>query len=318
MPTLICIRFEFPRMSGAFLGIVLSLVCSFGQMSQAATLWTGPDIEFIQSDTNFADELIPGVVSLARGYSQWLYNPDAGDQGPGAATPTDTAWAFGTLDNYGAYYYQSFDSLRNGDLSDLLVGNPMVVHLTNEDIYLSLTFSNWPQHGGFIAYTRSTPAVTITTPTNGMVFAAPAKVKISAAAALAVGTVTNVEIFANLVSLGSTKSAQFSVTTNLAAGQYALTAVETAGGISVTSLVVNISVVTPVAVALSSPRMTGSQFAFDYTANPGLQYVVQYSTNLVNWQSLATNIPADNPVHFTNSLASDGAQYYRVGLLPNP
>ena len=318
MPTLIYVFSKFPRMSGAFLGIVLSLVCGFAPMSRAATLWIGPDIEFIQSDTNFADELIPGVVSLARGYSQWLFNPDAGDQGPGPGTPTDTAWSFGTLDNYSAYYYQTFDALRNGDLSDLLPGNPMVVHLTNEDIYLSLTFSMWPQHGGPIAYTRSTPAVTITTPTNGTVFAAPAQVKIVAAAAVAGGTVTNVEIFANLVSLGAAHSAQLSITTKLAAGQYALTAVETAGGVPVQSLAANISVVTPVAVALSSPRITGSQFAFDYTANPGLRYVVQYSTNLVNWQPLVTNAPSGIPAHFTNSFSSYGVQYYRVGLLPNP
>jgi len=311
-------RFEFSHASGALLGIALPLICSFAPLTHAATLWIGPDIDFIQSPTNLTDELIPGAVSLTRGYSQWLYNPDAGDQGPGAGTPTDTAWAFGTLDNYDAYYYQTFDSLRNGDLSDLLVGNPMVVHLTNEDIYVSLTFSAWPQHGGFIAYTRSTPAVTITNPANGMVFAAPAKVKIGAVAAVAGGTVTNVQFFANLVSLGSMRTAPFGVTTNLAAGQYALTAVETAGGISVTSLVENISVVVPVAVALSSPRISGSQFAFDYTANPGLQYVVQNSSNLVNWLPLVTNVPTDNPVHFTNSFPSNGTQFYRVGLMPNP
>ena len=288
-------------------------------MTHASTLWTGPDFDFIQSSTNVTDELIPGAVSLTRAYSQWLYNPDAGDQGPDVGTPTDTAWAFGTLDNYGAYSYQSFYSLRNGDLSTLLPGNPMVVHLVNEDIYLSLTFSAWPRKGGYIAYTRSTPAVTITSPTNGMVFAAPAKVKISAAAAVAGGTVTNVEFFANLVSLGSTQSAPFSVTTgNLAAGQYALTAVETAAGVSATSSPVNISVVAPVAVTLSSPQINGSQFAFDYTADPGLQYVIQNSSNLVNWRSLVTNVATGNPVHFTDSFTSNSAQYYRVGRLPNP
>src|SRR5580704_17769000 len=129
-------RFKFSRVSGALLVIALSLLSTFAQQSHAATLWIGPDIDFIQSPTNLTDELIPGAVSLTRGYSQWLYNPDAGDQGPGAGTPTDTAWAFGTLDNYDAYAYQTFYSLRNGDLSTLLPGNPMVVHLTNEDIYL--------------------------------------------------------------------------------------------------------------------------------------------------------------------------------------
>ena len=311
-------RFEFSRVSSAFLETALLLGWGIAQKTQAATLWTGHTIDFVQSSTNLTDELIPGVVSLTRGYSQWLYNPDAGDQGPGLDTPTDTEWAFGTLDNYDANYYQTFYSLRNGDLSTLLPGNPMVVHLINEDIYLSLTFSTWPQHGGYIAYTRSTPPVTITSPTNGMVFDAPGPVKFVSSAAVAGGTVTNVAFFANLGSLGSTQSAPFSITTNLAAGQYALTAVETAGGISVTSLVVNISVVSPVGVLLLSPRITGGEFTFEYNASPGLQYVIQNSTNLVNWQSLVTNVSTGNPMYFTNSFSSKGTQYYRVGQLPNP
>jgi hypothetical protein len=313
------LRSEFSRVFGALPGIALTLLCGLAPTTHATTLWTGPNTNFTQSPSNLTDELIPGAVSLTRNYSQWLYNPDAGDAGPGVGTPTDTGWAFGTLDNYGAYYYQSFYDLRDGDLSTLLPGSPMVVHLINEDIYLSLTFSAWPKNGGFFAYTRSTPAVTITTPTNAMVFAAPAKVKIAAAAAVAGGTVTNVEFFANSVSLGSVRSAPFNLTTgNLTAGQYALTAVETAGGVSETSLTVNISVVNPVAVTLSSPRVSGGQFAFDFTANPGLDYVVQYSSNLVNWRSLTTNVATSNLVHFTDSFTSNRAQYYRVGQMPNP
>jgi hypothetical protein len=272
------------------------------------------------------DVLIPGAVSLDRAYSQWLFNPAAGDQGPGPDTPTDTLWAFGTLDNYDAYAYQTFDSFRDGDLSKLLVGNPMVVYLVNEDVYLSLTFSAWPKGGGFFAYTRSTPptvgpapSVTITNPANGAVFAAPANVIIGANAKVDSGAVTNVAFFANVTSVGTAQSAPFTVTAgNLATGQYALTAVATAEGVSTTSSVVNITVVTPVSITLSQPRMTNSQFAFDYTANPGLSYVVQNSSNLVNWSSLVTNISNSNSVPFTDSFIPGGARYYRVGRMPNP
>lgn len=291
-------------------------------MTQAATQWIGPNTNFIQSSSNLTDELIPGAVSLTRIYSQWLYNPDAGDLGPAPGTPTDTEWAFGTLDNYGAYFYRSFDSFRDGDLMDLLVTtppSPMVVHLINENIYVGVTFTAWPQHGGFFAYTRSTPAVSITTPTNGTVFAAPAKVKIGAVAAVANGTVTNVEFFVDQTSLGSMRSGPYSATTgNLPAGQYALTAVETAGGISETSLVANISVVAPLNVTLSSSQVASNQFAFDYTANPGLRYVVQNSSNLVNWTPVVTNVATNNPVHFVGGFNPSGACYYRVGRMPNP
>src|SRR5271156_1920305 len=114
------------------LGLALSLVLGVAQRTTAAILRTGPDTNFTQSATNFTDELVPGAVSLSRNYSQWLFNPDAGDQGPGPDTPTDTLWAFGTLDNYGALSYAPFASYRNGDLSGVLVGNPMVVRLINE------------------------------------------------------------------------------------------------------------------------------------------------------------------------------------------
>jgi hypothetical protein len=200
------------------------------EIRAADVLWTGPDIEFTQSATNMTDVLIPGEVSLTRDYSQWLFNPDAGDTGPATGTPSDTTWAFGLITNYLALDYQTFDTYRNGDLSSLLVSNAMVVHLTSEDIYLSLMFTAWPQHGGFFAYTRSTPGR---------------------------------ETMMNSV-------------------------------------------------------VTNGLFAFDYTASAGLSYVVQRSTNLVSWVSVATNVPASSPAHFTDNFAAGGPRYYRVGRQPIP
>lgn len=312
--------------TGLLLAVFLLLLSGVAQKTSAATLWTGANTNFTQSTSNFTDVLIPGAVSLCRNFSQWLFNPAGGDQGPAPGTPTDTEWAFGSLANYASLSYQSFDSLRNGDLSSLLVGNPMVVHLINEDIYLSLTFSAWPQHGGFFAYTRSTPgtvasapSVTITNPVNGVVFSAPANVKIMATATDTGGPVTNVAFFSGSMPLGAVQSAPFGVTAgNLAAGAYGLTAVATAGGISTTSAVVNISIVTPTANTLSSGKIANDQFVFNYAANPGLSYVVQDSSNLVSWQSLLTNLATTNSVQVIESFVPKGYLFYRVGRLPNP
>ena len=83
--------------------------------------------------------------------------------------------------------------------------------------------------------------------------------------------------------LGSATAPPFGITaSNLAANSYALTAVATAGGVFATSTVVNISVVSPVAVSNSGPAISGGRFLFDYTANAELAYVVESSTNLVN------------------------------------
>lgn len=215
---------------------LFALLAGAGFPSRAETLWTGPVTNFVQSADSPADELVPGAVSLTRAYSQWLYNPDAGDQGPAPGTPTDTEWAFGTIDNYQALFYQSFDSYRNGDLSSLLVGNPMVVHLVNEDIYLSLTFSQWPQHGGFFAYTRSTPAAA-----------------------------------------------------------------------------------SPSGPILTAAGATNGRFSFFFTATAGSNYVVQTSSNLLNWTPFSTNTAATNQVLVSDAIASQAARFYRVVVVtPGP
>jgi hypothetical protein len=81
------------------------------------------------------------------------------------------------------------------------------------------------------------------------------------------------------------------------------------------------SVVTPAAVVLTSfQRLTPSIFRFTYTANSGLRYVVQRSTDLTSaiWTSLNTNTATGSSVNFTNSNAPSSAAFYRVGRLPNP
>jgi plastocyanin len=164
------------------------------------------------------------------------------------------------------------------------------------------------------------PGVTITSPAGGSVFAAPASVKISATATNAGGSVTNVEFFSNGGSLGSVRTAPFNFTTApLSFGAYALTAKATAGtGLSATSTPVNITVVTPVAVSNFFPRITNGQFVFHHTANPGLRYAVENTTNLAAWSPVATNTAVSNSVEVIDSFQVGHLRFYRVGRLPNP
>lgn len=81
---------------------------------------------------------------------------------------------------------------------------------------------------------------------------------------------------------------------------------------------VNITIVNPTAITLSPVKITNGQFSFNYTANSGLSYVIQDSSNLVNWLSLATNVPTSNSVNVTENVIPQGAQFYRVTRLPNP
>ena len=257
----------------------------------------------------------------------------------GSPSPTDTEWATATpavVANLTAatnLTFTSFDGWVGGhagfpSVENFIKQKPAVVHLINENIYISIEFSAWGAgfSGGF-AYARSTPAVvapptptvSITNPVSGAVFASPANLKIGATASVSSGTVTNVTFFNGTTPLGSAQSAPFNITANnLTTGAYRLTAVATAAGVSGTSAVVNVSVVLPVAVSNSAPGVTNGQFAFTYSANPGLTYVVQDSPDLTNWFPVATNVAAGNLVLFTAPFNSNSNEYYRVGRLPNP
>ena len=75
---------------------------------------------------------------------------------------------------------------------------------------------------------------------------------------------------------------------------------------------------TPTPVNLSGAIINNGQFSFSYTADAGVSYVVQSSTNLVDWVSLATNVASSSPMFFTNTFNSTGANFYRVGSLASP
>jgi hypothetical protein len=166
------------------------------------------------------------------------------------------------------------------------------------------------------------PTVSITNISAGAVFAAPATITIRATASDSDGSVTNVQFRVGSVVLGNASSPPyFATTNNLSAGGYTLSAVASDDKGSMATNSVSISVVTPVDIVLSSiQKLTPSIVRFTYTANAGLRYVVQQSTDLSSsiWNSLSTNTATSGSVNFTNSNATANAAYYRVGRLPNP
>jgi plastocyanin len=166
------------------------------------------------------------------------------------------------------------------------------------------------------------PTVSITNLSPGMVFAAPANLTIRAAASDSDGSVTNVQFRVGTAAFGNATSVPyFATTNNLPAGSYTISAVASDNKGAMTTNSVAISVATPAAVVLSSfQQLTPSIFRFTYTANAGLRYVIQRSTDLTTsiWTSLNTNMASGNSVNFTNSNAPTGPAFYRVGRLPNP
>jgi len=225
---------------------------------RAATVWTGPIITYTQPAANPSqpenqDPLTPKVV-LTRALSSGMFNAVNETFYTHNVSPAGTEWAVGSLDNYATLTYTSWEAAGGGRPVMNLPGQPLVVHLIAEDIYLSLIFTDLGGHfeGGF-SYQRSTPApsnvpasVTIDSPSDGASFTAPAIVTISASAQDPDGSVTNVAFFDGATFLGQTNDQPYTISADLAVGSHALTAVAADNlGLSSTSAVVNVTVTPP-------------------------------------------------------------------------
>lgn len=165
------------------------------------------------------------------------------------------------------------------------------------------------------------PAVSITNPANGGTLAAPASFTLAATASSSSG-ITNVQFFQGAASLGNITTAPYSVPVNsLAAADYAFSAVASDnGGLTATNSI-TVHVVTPVAIVLSAPQFfPPSDFRFNYTANPGLSYIIQRASSLStgSWTTLRTNVAGSSPELYDDQTASGNPAFYRVGRLPNP
>lgn len=321
----------------------LTLMIIAAPLARASTVWTGPLTNYTQpppydgTTADQQDRIMPDLW-LTRAMREAMFNaapPYSETSYNGTTSPDNTEWAMGLLSDYATLSYGPWPTVIGGvgsgpdaPLYMNLPGQQWVCHIISDDIYFSIVFSAWANGdtGGY-SYSRSTPGlalpaptVSITNPPDGAVFAAPATLKLGAAAAVSSGTVTNVAFFAGTTLLGSAQTSPFQITSpSLTAGNYSLTAVATAAGISTTSSPpVNISVVTPVAVSNSAPAVAGGRFAFRYSANVGLTYVVQRSSDLATWVPVATNVAAGNPVAYSESAVAAGARFYRVLLQPNP
>ena len=240
----------------------------------AATIWTGPLITFTKADGADPTQAVnqdrmTANVWITRGACDGIYNAKTESSYLGNSSPADTEWATGTTANYSTLAYTSWETWARS-----VVGGPpgtpgvhAVLHLKTDDVYMDITFTFWnschvsPVPG--FSYVRSTPAanqpptVSITSPTNGASFTAPATVPITATASDSDGTVTNVAFFDGSTLLGHTNNTPYSVTNTFTAGGHALTAVATDnGGLSTTSAVVNITVSappTPPSVTITNP-----------------------------------------------------------------
>jgi len=165
------------------------------------------------------------------------------------------------------------------------------------------------------------PIVALTNPVSGVTLAAPATTTLRASASDPNGSVAHVQFFSGTTSLGTDTTSPYSmVVSNLAAGTYDFTAraVDHAG-LSATSAVVTVSVVTPGPILFDTNlALVGGELPLRVTVTPGLSYEIDYTSTFTDWL-LFTNFMATNSVmNFSAPVTGSERRFFRARQLPNP
>jgi hypothetical protein len=85
---------------------------------------------------------------------------------------------------------------------------------------------------------------------------------------------------------------------------------------SVTSSIVNLTITLP-PVILSAPQFSvgNTNFTFQLSGPSGSNYVLQVSTNLLNWSPVSTStIPVSGSITLSNAISGYNRRFYRVHL----
>ena len=150
-----------------FLFIILFSLISCSEVNDepndtsSSIIWNGSLITFEKSDgadptAEANQDRLTSNVWITRGNNGGqIYNIAKENTSNKDNSPTGTAWAIGTLDQIESLSFNKF-RVAVGNPKDV-VGKDLVMHLIEDDIYLSVKFSSWSsgQKGGF-AYSRST------------------------------------------------------------------------------------------------------------------------------------------------------------------
>lgn len=142
------------------------LIASIAAGAHAQSVFSGYDTEF--NYAGFGDitleenqDRISDSVWITRGTRRGIFNivQESAFTGTGASSPSPigTEWALGTTADFDTLDYGTWGSVHGGNPFSL-IGQDVVVHLIDEDIYIDLRFTSWgdPNSGGAFSYVRST------------------------------------------------------------------------------------------------------------------------------------------------------------------
>ena len=124
-------------------------------------VWDGATISFTKENSTDPgieanqDRIVDNVWITRGNDGGQIYNAAVESSANKQSSPAGTEWAEGSLDELNDLNFQPFRAAV-GDPKNV-VGKDLVLHLIEDNIYLSIRFTSWSQCrlGGF-AYTRST------------------------------------------------------------------------------------------------------------------------------------------------------------------
>tara|TARA_Y100000768_G_scaffold301519_1_gene235355 strand:+ start:326 stop:811 length:486 start_codon:yes stop_codon:yes gene_type:complete len=128
----------------------------------SATIWAGSNKTFSKADgadytqSSNQDRLTTNVSITRANNGGQIFNITKEDAANENSSPAGTNWSIGNINNINSLTFTNFRSAV-GKPKDV-VGKNLVMHLIDDNIYLSVKFTSWSQgkQGGF-AYERSTP-----------------------------------------------------------------------------------------------------------------------------------------------------------------
>ncbi|MDB2520960.1 hypothetical protein N9X09_01925 [Flavobacteriaceae bacterium] len=128
-----------------------------------ATIWRGSTITFTRADggnptSETNQDRLTDKVWLTRGNGgKQIFNIVKNTEALKDSSPEGTEWAMGIIDQVANLTFRNFrDASQNKPKN--VVGKEMVLHLMEDNVYLSVKFTSWSsgKKGGF-SYERSTP-----------------------------------------------------------------------------------------------------------------------------------------------------------------
>lgn len=142
----------------------LTALAALAPLARCQVIWNGPSIGFSKvggADSTLAanQDRVTDTVWLTRGNSAGLYNAFSETGYTVNSSPAGTEWAFGTTADLGSLTFQAWQ-LAVGSNPLASVGQDMVLHLVDDDVYLDIRFDAWGSGsagGGSFSYTRATP-----------------------------------------------------------------------------------------------------------------------------------------------------------------